>query len=189
MLSALIWLPALGATLIGFWPRAISASRTRFLALAVASGLIFWNIILLSQFDINNVEMQMSEFIPWIEPLGLDYSIGVDGLSIPLVALTGLLTWIAIYSSPESVARPRLYYALILLVNAGMAGGFLAQNLLLFFLFYELELIPLLPINRHLGWVQAWLRIDKVSTVYGSFGDFNPSSILGHDLARWFYHF
>ena len=86
--------------------------------------------------------MQMSEFIPWIEPLGLDYSIGVDGLSIPLVALTGLLTWIAIYSSPESVARPRLYYALILLVNAGMAGGFLAQNLLLFFLFYELELIP-----------------------------------------------
>jgi NAD(P)H-quinone oxidoreductase subunit 4 len=86
--------------------------------------------------------MQFSEFVPWIDTLGLNYFLGVDGLSLPLLALTGLLTWIAIYSSGESVARPRLYYALILLVNAGVVGSFVAQNLLLFVLFYELELIP-----------------------------------------------
>ncbi len=142
MLSALIWLPALGAALIGFWPGAISASRTRFLALAVASVLVIWNVVLLSQFDISSAEMQLSEFIPWVEPLGLNYTLAVDGLSLPLIALAALLVWIAIYSSSESVIRPRLYYALILLVNAGVVGGFLAQNLLLFFLFYELELIP-----------------------------------------------
>ena len=142
MLSALIWVPVLGAALIGFWPGLMSASRARVLALAVASILIFWTVVLLSQFDISNAGMQFSEFVPWIETLGLNYYIGVDGLSLPMVALTALLTWIAIYSTNESVARPQLYYALILLVNAGVIGGFLAQNLLLFILFYEVELIP-----------------------------------------------
>ncbi|MFM8005673.1 MAG: proton-conducting transporter membrane subunit, partial [Dolichospermum sp.] len=52
------------------------------------------------------------------------------------------LTWIAIYSSSKDIERPRLFYALILFVTGGVAGAFLSQNLLLFFLFYELELIP-----------------------------------------------
>ena len=143
MLSALIWVPVLGAALIGFWPvSSMSASRARLLALAVASSLIVWTVVLLSQFDISNAGMQFSELVPWIETLGLNYCLGVDGLSLPMVALTALLTWIAIYSSNESVARPQLYYALILVINAGVVGGFLAQNLLLFILFYELELIP-----------------------------------------------
>ncbi|MBV9389060.1 MAG: NADH-quinone oxidoreductase subunit M [Chroococcidiopsidaceae cyanobacterium CP_BM_ER_R8_30] len=141
MLSALIWLPVLGAALVGFWP-GLSASRARFLALAVASSLLVWTVVLFSQFDISNPAIQFSELFPWIETLGLNYHLGVDGLSLPLLALAGILTWIAIYSSNESVERPRLYYALILSVNAGIVGGFLAQNLLLFILFYELELIP-----------------------------------------------
>ena len=142
MLNALIWLPILGAVLIGLYPGSISASRARLGALIVASVLVLWTIVLLSQFDISNAGMQFSVLVPWIETLGLDYSLGVDGLSLPLLALTSLLTWIAIYSSSENLERPRLYYALILLVNAGVVGGFLAQNLLLFILFYELELIP-----------------------------------------------
>ncbi len=142
MLSPLIWVPVFGAALIGLWPGLISVSQARFLALAVASSLVLWTVVLLSQFDISNARMQFSEFVPWIDTLGLNYCLGVDGLSLPLLALTGILTWIAIYSSGESVARPRLYYALMLLVNAGVVGGFLAQNLLLFVLFYELELIP-----------------------------------------------
>jgi len=142
MLSTLIWVPVLGAAIVGFWPGSMPASRARFLALAVASSLIVWTVVLFSQFDISNAGMQFSEFVPWIDTLGLNYCLGVDGLSLPLLALTGLLTWIAIYSSGESVARPRLYYALILVVNAGIVGSFVAQNLLLFVLFYELELIP-----------------------------------------------
>jgi len=74
--------------------------------------------VLLSQFDISNAGMQFSEAHPGLTPL--DY-VGVDGLSLPLLALTALLTWIAIFSSNESVERPRLYYSLILLVN-GVVG-------------------------------------------------------------------
>lgn len=87
--------------------------------------------------------MQFVENVNWIDALGLSYRLGMDGLSLPLVALNSLLTWIAIYSSDEQIERPRLYYTLILILNAAVSGVFLAQDLLLFFIAYELELIPL----------------------------------------------
>ena len=141
MLSASIWLPMLGAAIIGFIP-GINASRQRSLALAIATTALLWVGYLGIQFDFSTPGVQFHEFLPWIETLGLNYQLGVDGLSFPLLALNALLTWIAIYSS-NTLERPRLYYSLILLVSAGMAGAFATQNLLLFFLFYELELIPL----------------------------------------------
>ncbi len=143
MLSALIWLPLLGAALVGFWPKAITPNRSRLVALVFAGVTFLWTIVLATQFQPSNVSQQFSEFIPWIEVLGLNYHLGVDGLSLPLLVLNGLLTCIALYSSDVSIQRPRFYYALVLLLNAGVAGAFLAQDLLLFFLFYELELIPL----------------------------------------------
>jgi NAD(P)H-quinone oxidoreductase subunit 4 len=103
-------------------------------------GLTLWVI---SQFDLATAGLQLTVSLIWLEPLGLNYALGVDGLSLPLVVLNSLLTWIVIYSSPQQTLRPRLYYAMLLLVNAGVTGAFLAQNLLLFFLFYEVELIPL----------------------------------------------
>ncbi len=142
MLSTLIWLPFLGAALAGFLPN-LSASQARWLALAIVSGILLETGFLLTQFDLNNAGMQFSEFMPWIEKLGLNYRLGVDGLSLPLLALNSLLTWIVIYSTSKQITRPQLYYSLVLLVNAGIAGAFLSQNLMLFVLFYELELIPL----------------------------------------------
>lgn len=142
MLSTLLWVPILGAAIIGFWPGTISASRTRLGALAVTGGVLLWTIFLLSQFDLGNAGLQFQEYLPWNETLGLSYHLGVDGLSLLMVALNSLLTWIAIYSSSKQTERPRLFYALILLISGGVAGAFLAQNLLLFFLFYEIELIP-----------------------------------------------
>lgn len=142
MLSTLVWLPILGAAIIGFLP-GLTASQVRLIAKAIASFALLWLFWLASQFNTSMVELQFHEFLPWIESLGLNYQLGVDGLSFPLLALNGLLTWIAVYSSSKSIERHRLYYALILLVSAGMAGAFAARNLMLFFLFYELELIPL----------------------------------------------
>lgn len=143
MLSALIWIPLLGAALIGFWPRPLSPHRTRLVTLAVLGGALLWTGVVGSQFDPTNPGLQLTEYLPWIDSLGLSYQLGVDGLALPLLVLNSLLTWVAAYSSDKSLNRPRLYYPLLLLINAGVAGAFLAQNLLLFFLFYELELIPL----------------------------------------------
>ncbi|MDB9371935.1 NADH-quinone oxidoreductase subunit M [Nodularia sphaerocarpa] len=143
MLSALILLPLLGAALIGFWPAQMSGKLSRRVALLLAILIFLWTILLAIKFNPAEVNQQFAEFIPWIDSLGLNYNLGIDGLSLPLLLLNGLLTCIAIYSSDASVQRPRFYYSLILLLSAGVTGAFLAQDLLLFFLFYELELIPL----------------------------------------------
>lgn len=146
MLSALIGFPFLGALLVGLWPDSGSAFRSRAIALTVATGLFLWSLVLLGQFDPHQSGLQFQENLPWIESLGLSYRLGADGLALPLVVLNGLLTWVVIYCSGgeqgNALIRPRLYYALILLVSGGIAGALLAQNLLLFFLFYEVELIP-----------------------------------------------
>jgi len=143
MLSALIWVPILCATLMAFLPGTVTSKGARQVALAVAGGLFIWSLVLLLQFNPGDVHQQFQESLTWIEALGLTYSLGVDGLSLPLLVLNGLLTGIALYSTDENLDRPRLYYALIFLLNAGVSGAFLSQDLLLFFLFYELELIPL----------------------------------------------
>ncbi len=143
MLSLLIGLPLLGAALVGFWPEKISATQLRNIALVVALGILVWTVAIGTQFDLSSPNVQFQEYLPWIPQLGLSYNLGIDGLSFPLLALSAFLNCIAIFGRGEIVDRPRLYYPMIFLVNAGIAGAFVAQNLLLFVLFYELELIPL----------------------------------------------
>ena len=142
MLSFLLLLPVIGASIIGFSPGKDDSVKLRNLATVFAVLTFAWSIYLLTQFDINNTAWQFSEYLPWIEPIGLSYSLAVDGLSLPLLVLNALLTIIAIFSIGENVERPRLYYCLLLLINAGITGALTAQNLLLFVIFYEIELIP-----------------------------------------------
>ncbi len=139
MLSVLIWLPLLGAVLVGCLP----AVRARSIALVIASLMLGWSLLLLFQFEPNGISPQFRETVPWIESLGLSYRLSLDGLSLPLILLNSLLTVIAIYISDLEIERPRLYYILLLILYIGVAGAFLADNFLLFFIFYELELIPL----------------------------------------------
>jgi len=141
MLSAFICLPVLGAVLI--WVLPAGETRARYVALAVTAATFIWSIFLGFRFDPGDGAFQFQEALPWIDALGLSYRLGIDGLSFPLLVLNGLLTCIAIYSTNSQVVRSRFYYSLILLLNTGVSGAFLSQDLLLFFLFYELELIPL----------------------------------------------
>ncbi|KYC39440.1 NAD(P)H-quinone oxidoreductase subunit D4 [Scytonema hofmannii PCC 7110] len=143
MLSALILVPLLGAALISFLPFGMTPKASRTLALVIASVTFIWAVVLASLFNLGEVHQQFTEFLPWIESLGLNYRLGIDGLSLPLLLLNGLLTIIAIYSSDAEISRPRFYYSLLLVLNVGVNGAFIAQDLLLFFLFYEIELIPL----------------------------------------------
>ncbi len=143
MLSALIWIPAIAALFVGLSPRSWPPAIARNLSLITIAITCLLSGALAIQFDALEPLTQFRETLPWIESLGLTYQLGVDGLSLPLVIINSLLTWIALYSSPKDIQRPWLYYALVLFLNVGVTGAFLAQNLLLFFLFYELELIPL----------------------------------------------
>lgn len=142
MLNVLIWFPCIAAIIVALLPQQISGRNVRLAALVLSGAILLFTLAVVAQFDVSNNALQFQETRSWLTDLGLDYQLGVDGLSLPLLVLNSLLCWIAIYSSRVETKRPRLFYALILLINGGVAGAFVAQNLLLFFLFYEIELIP-----------------------------------------------
>ncbi len=142
MLTPLLLIPSLGALTVALCPSSWNDRRIRQITELFALVTFFWSLWLLSGFDLQNPAPQFPEFLPWLPPLGLNYTLGVDGLSLPLIVLNTLLTGIAIYSIGPDLERPRFYYALILLSNVGISGALMAQNLLLFIIFYELELIP-----------------------------------------------
>ncbi|MGD1901308.1 MAG: NADH-quinone oxidoreductase subunit M [Geitlerinemataceae cyanobacterium] len=143
MLSALIFIPLLLAVAVGLVPERVTARGLR-VAMLVASSVLFALALAVAwQFDAASGAMQLVERRPWLELLGVSYSLGVDGLSLPLLVLNGFLTLVAIGCTSPTLERPRLYYCMLWLLNAGVVGAFVAQDLILFFLFYELELIPL----------------------------------------------
>ena len=143
MLSFLLWIPIVGALIIALIPPKKESQIYRNISLLVAVIGLSLNIIIGFKFQIDFVGSQFTESFTWLSWLGLSYDLGIDGLSFPLISLNSLLTLIAIYITPKNIDRPRFYYAMILLLNSGVIGAFLAQNLLLFFLFYEIEIIPL----------------------------------------------
>lgn len=142
MLSILIWLPIAGAVIISLLGKIIDAKQIRYLSLIIAIATFGCSLFLLTKFDLDSSALQIRESLSWLDQIGLSYHLGVDGLSFPLVLLNGLLLITALYLSSD-VPRPRLYFPLILLLGGGVNGAFLSENLLLFFLFFEVELIPL----------------------------------------------
>ncbi|MEM0981370.1 MAG: NADH-quinone oxidoreductase subunit M [Cyanobacteria bacterium P01_H01_bin.58] len=143
MLSVLLIIPLVGALGISLWPKRWPGQQVWWCALGTQALSLMWAIALAAQFDTQQPGVQFVESLPWIDSLGLTYQLGIDGLSLPLLVVNSLLGLIAVYASPVEIQRNRLYFSLLLLINFAVAGAFVAQNLLLFFLFYELELIPL----------------------------------------------
>ncbi|WLW37913.1 NAD(P)H-quinone oxidoreductase subunit 4 [Synechococcus phage S-8S56] len=86
--------------------------------------------------------LQMSERVPWVPALGLTWSVGVDGLSMPLVLLTSFITSLAALAAWPLTFKPKLFYFLLLLMDGGQIAVFAVQDLILFFLSWELELVP-----------------------------------------------
>lgn len=143
MLSTLIWLPLVGALIVSLLPARLDAKQVRLSALVISGLALAWTLVLFAKFDMADPGFQMKEFMPWLPQLGLNYDLGLDGLSLMMVFLNSLLTWVAIYGSQKERSRPRFFYSLVLFVSGGVAGAFLSQNLLLFFLLFEIELVPL----------------------------------------------
>ena len=149
MLTILLLIPFLGALLISVLPGSgssdgsESAGRSRTFTLVTLAIQCLLSFGLLIPFSAVEPGQQLVEILPWLPQMGLEFSLGVDGLSLPLVLMNGVLCLVAAIASRTIENRPRVYFALLLVISGAVNGAFLAQNLLLFFLFYELELIPL----------------------------------------------
>ncbi len=112
---------------------------------ALGIGLIDFALMIYAfgnQYLLQSADFQMVEKYSWIPQIGLNWSLAVDGLSMPLVLLTGLVTTLAMLAAWNTTNKPKLFYGLMLLMYSAQIAVFVAQDLLMFFLVWELELVP-----------------------------------------------
>ena len=142
ILSALLWTPALGALLLVLIPgqRTTTIRLLGNLFTGLALLLACWLLLL---FDASDSAMQFDEFYPLNPKLGSAYALGVDGLSMPMLVLATLLSWVALLSSQAITDSIKGYIISVLLLEFGMLGVFMAQDWALFYIFWEVTLIPL----------------------------------------------
>ena len=143
LLSSLLLVPFLGTLALLAWPGQPSPARLRQITIVILVLQLALSLLTALQFQPQLPGMQLQELHRWVPSIGLDYALGVDGLSLPLVLINAALTLVSAVITRDISKRPRLYFAMLLLISGAVNGAFLAENLLLFFLFYELELIPL----------------------------------------------
>ncbi|WP_414512246.1 NAD(P)H-quinone oxidoreductase subunit 4 [Nostoc sp. PCC 9305] len=141
-LTAIVLLPLVASLLIPVLPDK-DGKRVRWYALGVGIAdfalmcYAFWK-----HYDASSASFQMVENYAWIPQLGFNWAVSVDGLSAPLVLLAGFVTTLSMFSAWQVDRRPRLFYFLMLVLYSAQVGVFVAKDLLLFFIMWEVELIP-----------------------------------------------
>jgi NADH-quinone oxidoreductase subunit M len=139
MLNLILWAPLAVGLLACLGPR----RGVGWIASIGALATLVLSVVLAAGFDAGNGQLQHVVDVSWIPSLGVRYQLGVDGISVFLVLLTALL-WPAatVFSAFREVERPRLYFLMLALGETATLGAFLAQDLLLFVLFFDLMLLP-----------------------------------------------
>ena len=143
-LSAIIFAPVVGAILITFIPRLSDGLIKRIAAIFTLIALAL-SIIIFVNFDrsAGTAGFQFEESLSWIPAINANYHLGVDGLSLPLVLLTAFLGFMVVLISWKTELRVREYFAWLLLLETSILGVFASLDLLLFFIFWEIEVIPM----------------------------------------------
>ena len=143
ILSILIWLPILGGVAV----LALGDQRAalaRLLALLVSALVFAFSIFMLMAFESSSAAMQFSELSPWIAALDVNYHLGVDGFSVPLIMLTTFFGVLVVIAGWEVIQeRVQQYMAALLIMEGLMVGVFSALDALLFYVFFEAMLIPM----------------------------------------------
>jgi NADH-quinone oxidoreductase subunit M len=142
LLSLILFTPT-AASLVVLLVPAGRVGVIRWVAFAGSIVPLGLSVYLWSAYHAAEPGFQFQEFVPWYQAIGANYHLGVDGISIPMVVLTALLTPLAILVSFSIRENVRGYMALFLLLETGLLGVFLSLDLLLFFVFWEAGLIPM----------------------------------------------
>jgi NADH-quinone oxidoreductase subunit M len=145
-LSLIVFLPLVGALILAAIPRSAEVGM-KWVALITALGTFALAILLAVRFDYGAAaQMQFGTDLPWIEAINARYHIGVDGISLPLVVLSTFITALVVIYSwnhwPEP-HNPKLLLILTMILATGMTGTFVALDLVLFFVFFEVVLLPM----------------------------------------------
>jgi len=181
ILSLVTFLPLVGACVVGFLPRA-SGDQAKKVALLFAVAGFLVSLPLLG-YDAEAAGIQFAERYYWVPSLGISWHLGIDGISLWLVMLTTFLGPVVILGAWEAVEkRPREFFFHILALQTAMLGAFVAQNLAVFYLFWELMLVPMFFLIG-VWWSRAALRDGQVRLVYGLWLDAHAGGHLLSVLA------
>ncbi|MCL4304380.1 NADH-quinone oxidoreductase subunit M [bacterium] len=143
LLTLCIAIPALTSLLVLLVPRT-SPGLVRVLALAGSLVTFLVSLSVLSIFKVGEASFQMIEKVPWVPSIGADWHLGVDGISLFLIVLTTLLTVLCILASWHSIQdRVHEYHFFFMLLEAGMIGVFAALDLFVFYVMWEVMLVPM----------------------------------------------
>ncbi len=142
MLSATLWLPLAGAIAIAFVPRDRSALH-RWIALATSIASFGLTLAVLAMFKTGEAGYQMVEHRTWIVAIGASYKIGIDGISLFLVVMTGFLMPIGVLASWKIEQNTKLFMVMLLSLQTAVFGVFLSLDMLLFMLFWDAVLVPM----------------------------------------------
>jgi NADH-quinone oxidoreductase subunit M len=137
LITAIVLIPLIGAVAVCTWPQKNGRPIAfTFNIISAASALALWR-----KFDATATGLQLVERHTWIPAINAEYLLGVDGLSLLLIILTSLIIPFAFFARPAPDGS-RAFYATMLVMQSALYGTFTAQNFVLWFLFYEMSLIP-----------------------------------------------
>jgi len=142
VLSLIVFLPALGAIVIALM-RQSSLQSIKWVAFLFTLASFILSVALFGYFDRGLGGVQFIEKYEWIPQIGVHYFLGVDGINLPMVIMTTFLGFIAVLVSWKIDIRKKEYFAYLLLLESSILGVFLSLDLLMFLLFWEIEIIPM----------------------------------------------
>jgi len=147
LLTLITFFPLVGAIIVLLPP--IKDSMAKWVALAISAVPMALAAVIWSKFDASfgvakgSYGLQFVEYVPWIKSFNIEYLMGIDGISVTMIMLTTLISFICILASFNIEKHPKGYFALFLLLQTGMTGLFCALDLFLFFVFWEVMLLPM----------------------------------------------
>lgn len=144
LLNWILWMPVIGAVITLLIPKA-KESSVKWWALINTGITLVLTAVLYMRFDnsLGGMQEHLSIKMPWIEQFNIFYSLALDGISMPMVILTSLLFFICILSSWSITKAPKAYFALLLFLQSTVFGVFLAMDFFLFYVYWEVMLIPM----------------------------------------------
>ncbi len=166
LLNLVIAIPAIGFILALLVPRT-QPQMTRMLTLGVSLLTFVLSLGLATGYHYGQTGQQFVTDVVWIPHPEIHWHVGIDGLSLWLIILSTFLTPIAILISWNSIKdRPKEFFAFLLMLEFGLVGVFSAWDLFLFYVFWEIVLVPMYFLDRHLGARPSHLRRRQVLRLY-----------------------
>src|ERR1700720_3964048 len=174
LLSAIIWVPALAAIVLLFFPSRTDVQRERIRSFTISAAVLVLALAVFMWYGFRDQSgtYAYEETRSWLSGIGSSYHLGVDGVSMPLLLLSTLLFVVAVLASTRVREQAKEYFILLLLLETGVNGVFASLDYLLFFLFWQLQAVPIFLLIARFGGPRrlaaAWkfLAVDLAASAF-----------------------